>query len=245
MENSKRYIVIIAVATISGFVGGVLSLFLFASPLLKFVKLETIHAETIKIDESIESKLVHAKIIKADDYLESKVVHGDVNQGVQFFLVDKKGRTSGTWYNDTDEQPSLRLFDKKSRSTAELVITPNGSAGLRIFRNGKFSVKLMVNDTGIPQLELFDEGSNPMLSLGKFYGEDVPHLTLVDKTAHRRAFMARQASDLKTAFNATIRIVPNCSEQPYQTGCEGNLETLIRFCQEHPTGHGCENLKKQ
>jgi len=121
MVNPKRYIVTIAVAAVFGFVGGVLSLLLLASPLLQFVKLKTIHAETIKVDESVESKFVHAKIIKADDYLESKVVHGKVNRGEQFLLLDKDGSPRGMWLYDTDGQPSLFLTDKDGHSR---ILTP-------------------------------------------------------------------------------------------------------------------------
>ena len=245
MDNSKRYIVLIAVATFFGFVGGVLSLLLLARPLSQFVKWKTIHAETIKIDESIESKFVHAKVIKADDYLESKVVHGKVNRGEQFLLLDKKGDPRGMWLNDTDGNPVLSLWNQRGTSKVELVATPYGGAGLRVFTIGKqggFSVKLMGGES-IPQLELFDEAGKEMVSLGKFYPEDSPHLTFVDKKGPYKTSMGKQITDLES-YNKYIRIVPYCDDKPYQLGCEGFLDTLTRFCKGNPTGSNCENLKK-
>lgn len=243
MENPKQYIVTIVVATVSGFVGGVLSLLMFASPLAQLVKFKTIHAETIRIDESVESKFVHAKVIKADDYLESKVVHGKVNQGEQFFLVGKKGDTRGTWLTDTEGQPILSLYDKEQRSSAQLVITPNGSAGLWVFRKGKFSVRLMGGEI-IPVLELFDETGRPMIKFEKYYGDDVPHLTFIDKKGPYKTSLVKQVTDLET-YNKYIRIYPYCNDEPYQLGCERFLEGFVRFCKENPTGSDCENLKKQ
>lgn len=240
--DRKTCISVLMLGLVTGFVGGVLSLLVLARPLLQFIKLKTIHAETIMVDESIESKFVHAKVIKADDYLESKVVHGKVNRGEQFLLLDEKGSPRGRWMYDTDGQPSLFLSDKEGRSQTELVVTPNGSAGLRIFGKEKFSVKLMGGEI-IPQLELFDEAGKEMVSLGKFYPEDSPHLTFVDKKGPYKTSMAKQITDLES-YNKYIRIVPYCDDKPYQAGCERFLEVFMRFCKNNPDGHGCENLKK-
>lgn len=185
--NRKAYILVLILSLVAGLVGGALSVLLLTGPLAKFIKFKVIHAEMIRVDESLESKFIRGNIIKVDEYLESKVVHGKVNRGEQFLLVDSEGYPYGMWLHGSHGDARLSMTWEEGKS--DLWMTSNG---LSLSKDGKRRISLMVGNDGSPELLLLDKAGKPRVYLAMYTWEnELPRLTFIDKNGLSKTFTAR------------------------------------------------------
>ena len=153
MINYKELKLLMPLAVLAGFMGGVVAAFFIADR----------HVFAGNPDQ---------------EYFDAKTIHGKLVRGEQFLLVDKKGAARGVWLLDSSGNPRISLMGKDG-SIAELVITPEGSAALRLFDKRGNSTATIVAGNGAPQMTLF-KSKVAQVRLG-LPGDGLAHLYLMDE----------------------------------------------------------------